>query len=243
MFFSRLFRKKPRSKREEMIETLILKTTGIRPSNLDLYSTALRHKSAARNIHGKPESSNERLEFLGDTIIDAVVAEYLFDRYPKAEEGELTKMKSRIVSRSNLNHIALSANLHSMIETDSQAHNARESLGGNALEAVVGALYLDRGFNVAKAAVIGMLESHTDLKKLEYQEADFKSRLYELAHQKKQELRFDTRPASELNGRKLFVSKAFMGALLVGTGEGMSKKKAEQQAAQQALKKLNALKE
>jgi ribonuclease-3 len=238
LFLDGLFRKK-RSDRETEVERAIYTALKMKPRNIDLYIKALRHKSAARNIHGKPEISNERLEFLGDTILDAVVAEYLFLKYPKAEEGDLTKMKSRVVSRSNLNHLAQQANWHNLLETDAQADTARESLGGNALEAIVGAMYLDLGFDSVKRGVIHLLELYSDLDKLEYQEADFKSRLFELAHRMKQELRFETKPVKELEGKKVFNARAFLGAQLVGIGEGFSKKKAEQDAAKKGLEKLN----
>ncbi len=238
MFLDGLFRKK-RNKRESEVEHAVYNALKMKPRSIKLYIKALRHKSAARNIHGKPDSSNERLEFLGDTILDAVVAEYLFLKYPQAEEGELTKMKSRVVSRSNLNHLAQQANLHNLLETDAQADTARESLGGNALEAIVGAMYLDLGFASVKTGVINMLDRYSDLDKLEYQEADFKSRLFELAHRMKQELRFETKPIKEFEGKKVFNARAFLGVQLVGMGEGFSKKKAEQDAAKNGLQKLN----
>ncbi len=239
MFFERLFREK-RSEREIKVSRAVYKALNVKPKNIDLYTKALRHKSAARNIHNDPGSSNERLEFLGDTILDSVVAEYLYNNYPNAEEGDLTKMKSRVVSRTNLNFIAQNANLHILLETDSQADSARESLGGNALEAIVGAVYLDLGFEAVKQGVLSMLDSFSDLKGLQDQEADFKSRLFELAHRKKQELRFETKPLREVEGKKVFSSRAFLGAQLVGTGEGFSKKKAEQDAAKEGLQKLNS---
>jgi ribonuclease-3 len=206
---------------------------------LEFYIHALRHKSAARNIHNKPGSSNERLEFLGDAILDAAVAHYLFSRFPGSEEGELTKMKSRIVSRNNLNKVAIRAGLHLLLETDSQAHYARESLGGNALEAILGAVYLDRGYEVARSAVLRLLQQYSDMEKVQTEEADFKSRLFETAHRMRKALRFDTRQMRDDTGRKFFSSKVFLNEDYLGSGRGFSKKKAEQEAAAKALRKLN----
>lgn len=212
---------------------------GIKPGQINIYLKALRHKSAARNIHNNPEISNERLEFLGDAILDAAVAEYLFLTYPASEEGELTQMKSRIVSRTNLNSIAKTLGINELIETDLQATHARDSLGGNALEAILGALYLDRGFEKTKIATIQVLEKHSDLLSVQRVESDFKSRLYEEAHKHKAEIRFSTNSVGEKEGKKTFRSEVYFNQRLLGSGEGLSKKSAEQEAAKTALNRLN----
>lgn len=226
--------------RERTVSDLVKKLTGRKPGDLDLYLKAFRHKSAAKNIYNGTVSSNERLEFLGDAILDAIVADYLFDKYPEAEEGELTKIKSRIVSRSHLNHMAQSMGIAVLIETDMQAANSLESLSGNALEALFGAIYLDFGYKPTSAIIIGLLERYTDLETLEYKEADFKSRLYEVAHKERVELRFDTRPVNTSNGERMFSSEVYFEGDPCGKGEGTSKKRAEQEAARVALEKLGS---
>jgi ribonuclease III len=179
---------------------------GVKPKNIDVYLTALRHKSAAKNVYNGQAESNERLEFLGDAVLDAVVAEYLYRKYREAEEGELTQMKSRIVSRSNLNGMAKGIGMPAMLETDAQAAQAKESISGNALEAVFGAMYLDRGYDITSTSIMHVLERHADLSTLTSEEADFKSRLFELAHKQKVTLTFVTRAAGNAKLEKRFVT-------------------------------------
>ncbi len=228
------------NKRESEVNKLLSRSLGISYRNFDLYITALRHKSAARNIYNKPDSSNERLEFLGDAILDSVVAEYLFSKYPNSEEGDLTQMKSRIVSRTNLNRMAAEMGIDVLMETDLQATHSRGSISGNALEALFGAIFLDLGYSRTRKTILMLLNKFADLDKIEDQESDFKSRLYEVAHQTKVELKFNTRPKVDTDGSKLFVSDAFLNNERIGEGAGPSKKKAEQRAAEQGLTKVNS---
>jgi len=236
-FFSR--RSAPSSKREKAVAELVKRSFDIAYRDLSLYMCALRHKSAARNIHNNPEISNERLEFLGDAILDAAVAHHLFLQYPQAEEGELTKMKSRVVSRSNLNRMAHQMGIDKLLETDLQATHARESISGNALEALFGAVYLDLGYQKTYAVMLRLLQKYASLDEVAYQEADFKSRLYEEAHRRRVNLRFDTRNFGDHQGVKSFQSDVYLGLEMLGSGKGGSKKKAEQHASEAALHKLN----
>jgi ribonuclease-3 len=227
--------------RQKEINDWVKRMFRMKPLRIDLYVKAFRHKSAARNIHNQPETSNERLEFLGDAILDAAVADYLFQKYQEAEEGQLTKMKSRIVSRSNLNAMALKMGIHDLLETDLQAQNARDSLAGNAFEAVLGALYLDHGYKRAHDAILRILDGYADLGRLEYMEADFKSRLFEEAHRIRVDLKFITRAVNRDKTEPSFLSQVIFDNKALGEGEGSSKKKAEQRAAREALIRLNVL--
>lgn len=233
------FFKKFKSERERQIFDLITGSFGVSPRKIDLYITALRHKSAAKNIHNGNAPSNERLEFLGDAVLDAAVADYLYMKYPEAEEGEMTKIKSRIVSRVNLNLMARQMGVPNLLETDSQAARAKDSIAGNALEALFGAMYCDLGYPKTRIATMQALNKYTDLDTLEYEEADFKSRLFEEAHKRKMDLRFDTSPSTTSNGDKYFISVVFFGEQRAGKGKGSSKKRAEQSAAEAALENLN----
>lgn len=242
MILKRLFRSF-KNERERKVIDLLTKSLHISYRNLSLYHTALRHKSAARNIYQNPEMSNERLEFLGDAILDSVVAEYLFDKYPHAEEGELTQMKSRIVSRTSLNRIAKEMGVDILIETDAQAAKARDSLSGNALEALFGAIFIDLGYKRTRKAIMRMLNTFADLNKIEYQDPDFKSRLYEEAHKRKSDLVFDTRMDKNEDGVRTFKSEVYMNNNKLGEGVGSSKKRAEQRASQQGLQNVSTLDE
>ncbi len=221
--------------------SLLRKDLKIPFNRIEHYIVALRHKSAARNIYNKPEVSNERLEFLGDAILDAAVADYLFSKYPDAEEGEMTKIKSRIVSRTNLNTMASEMGIDKLLETDLQATHSRNSIAGNALEAIFGAMYLDLGFAKTNKFILRLLERFANLEKVEYQEADFKSRLYEEAHRRKSDIYFRTHQHDNAGEKKLFKAEAYLAKEKVGEGTGTSKKKAEQKAAKKALQKLNVV--
>jgi ribonuclease-3 len=228
-----------KSVRDKEIIHLLIHSFGIRPKRLVLYRQAFCHKSAARNIHNDRKLSNERLEFLGDAIIDSVVAEYLYQAHPNAEEGEMTKMKSRIVSRINLNKTAVEIGLHLLIETDSQATNSRESISGNAFEALVGAIYLDKGYTKVKACVLDVLKRYANLGRIQNTESDFKSRLYEEAHRLGSKVIFKTQAMNSEKGSHQFLSKVIWNSDEMGNGKGSSKKRAEQKAAEQALSKIS----
>lgn len=210
----------------------------MKPKNLKLYELAMRHKSAARNLHHTPDLNNERLEFLGDAVLDAAIADHLYKAHPRAEEGELTRMKSRIVSRSNLNRTARRIGVDRLIETDLQATNSRESIAGNALEALFGAMYLDLGYDRTKKSILYMFDKFAALEKLADRETDFKSRLYEEAHKRRKKIHFTTVSKSEGGSDRGFDSTVFFDNKQIGTGEGGSKKKAEQAASREALQRL-----
>ncbi len=229
------------SPREKKVRHLLVNSFGVRPKEISLYCQAFCHKSAARNIHNDRKLSNERLEFLGDAIIDSVVAEYLYRAYPAAEEGEMTKMKSRIVSRINLNKTAVEMGIHLLIETDLQATNSRESISGNAFEAVVGAIYLDRGYARAKISVLSVLKRYANLGRIQNTESDFKSRLYEEAHRLGAKVHFKTTPVNSEKGSHQFFSRVIWNSNEIGEGRGSSKKRAEQNASEKALIKLSEL--
>jgi ribonuclease-3 len=230
-----------KSARDKQIERLLSHSFGVSPKEINLYRQAFCHKSAARNIHNDPHSSNERLEFLGDAIIDSAVAEYLYRTHPTAEEGEMTKMKSRIVSRINLNKTAVEMGLDTLIETDSQATNSRQSISGNAFEAIVGAIYLDKGYKKAKTAILSALTQYANLGRLQNTESDFKSRLHEEAHRLGAKVFFKTAPINSEKGSHLFLSRVIWNSDEISKGQGSSKKRADQQAAEQALIKISDL--
>jgi len=227
-----------KSTRDKEITSLLDRAFGIKPKKYSLYRQAFCHKSAARNIHNDRKRSNERLEFLGDAIIDSVVAEYLYRAHPDAEEGEMTKMKSRVVSRINLNSTAVKIGLHLLIETDLQATNSRESISGNAFEAVVGAIYLDKGYAKVKSCTLRVLKRYANLDRIQNMESDFKSRLYEEAHRLGSKVIFETRPVNSEKGSHQFISRVLWNSDEMGNGKGSSKKRAEQKAAKQALSKI-----
>jgi ribonuclease III len=139
-FFRVLFGK------EKELTRAIKNILGFCPGNIYLYHLALRHKSAAVEIAEGKKISNERLEYLGDAILGAIIADYLFFKYPFKDEGFLTQMRSKFVSRNNLNKLSLKLGIDKMIMTDSDSVSNYRSMGGDAFEALIGAIYVDKGY-------------------------------------------------------------------------------------------------
>lgn len=212
---------------------------GFYPINLSLYKLAFFHKSVAPEVKAGIKASNERLEFLGDAILDAVVADYLFKKYPFEDEGFLTELRSKIVSRKNLNHLAAKMGLDKFIKSDNRANVKSNSIIGDALEAMIGAVYLDKGFKATqKFILIQLISNHIDVDELQEQEMNFKSRLIEWVQKERKTLRFDVVAETDMGARRLFVINALIENEVMGTGQDFSKKRAEQTAAEKALEKI-----
>ncbi|MAX81886.1 MAG: ribonuclease III [Crocinitomicaceae bacterium] len=203
---------------------------GYTPNDWEIYERALRHKS----LFSKKGENNERLEFLGDSILDSIVAEYLFDTYPKRSEGFLTKMRSKIVSRKTLNELATRMELRELVQAAPEIKGDRTSLYGNALEALVGAIYRDQGYERTKEYVLKhILEKHLDLESLQTIESDYKSRLLEWGQKERIEVSFSIEELPQTTkGEYRFKAALTVGELHTASAIGTSKKRAEQQAAQ-----------
>lgn len=215
---------------------------GARPSNLGLYQLALRHTSASKEtaIEGFRES-NERLEYLGDAVLGMVIAEFLFKKYPYKDEGFLTEIRSRIVNRETLNGIARKIGLDGLIEYDgsrTRSMPARTSMYGDALEALVGAVYLDKGFRFSRRFILKDLLSHYDIDLIVQTNGNFKSRLIEWAQREGKEIRFDIISEQGNSHFREFIAQVSVGDDPFATGSGYSKKKAEQAAAEKAFELL-----
>ena len=217
---------------------------GERPSNIGLYQLALRHTSASKAtaIEGFRES-NERLEYLGDAVLGMIIAEFLFKKYPYKDEGFLTEIRSRIVNRETLNGISRKIGLDQLIEYDgnrTRSMPTRTSMYGDALEALVGAVYLDKGFRFSRRFVLKKLLSHYDIESVVQNNINFKSRLIEWAQRAGKEVRFETLSESGSSQFREFVAQVIIADEPFATGSGYSKKKAEQAAAEKALELLEA---
>ena len=216
----------------------LVKVLRFYPSNLSLYEVACIHKSATVvNDEGHPVN-NERLEYLGDAILGLIVAEYLFKKYPESNEGFLTKMRSKIVNGDRLSMLAGKLNLSSLLINRVQNENANKHILGDALEALIGAIYLDQGYRQTKKYILKrMIGAHIDLEKLESLETNYKSLLIEWSQKFKKEVTFytDVEPYDPTR----FISCISIGDTLLGSGIGVSKKEAEQLAAMETLKELH----
>lgn len=158
---------------------------GFYPGNINLYKQALRHKSAASEIRDGIKNSNERLEYLGDAVLSSVIADYLFKRFPYKDEGFLTEMRSKLVSRSHLNIICSKTGLDKLIEVNDTGALAG-SIKGNAFESVIGAIYLDKGYYFALNIIIyKIIKYYLDIDEIELQEFNYKSKLLEWVQKEK----------------------------------------------------------
>ena len=164
---------------------------GFRPKNIALYQLAFTHKSKSEEMVGDYHLSNERLEYLGDAVLELVVGDYLFRTYPTQPEGFLTEMRSRIVSRASLNKLSEKLGFGAYIRHTPDVGSNAHSMGGNAFEALMGAIYLDRGFDFAKHIIIDrIVRIHIDLEQLQTTDVNFKSKLLEWSQKNKKSTSF-----------------------------------------------------
>ena len=203
---------------------------GFIPNNIELYKLALVHKSASIDIGGQL-INNERLEFLGDAVIESITSDYLFIEYPHYDEGRLTKLRSKLVSRQSLNAIACNLGLNKHIICSHSISATQKHLYGDAFEAMIGAIYLDQGYNFANRLLINNIYSkRISLEEVDETETDFKSRLIEWGQKNHHTVLFRTKGCQD-EGRN-FRCTILIDNLEVGHGIGSSKKEAEQRAAQ-----------
>jgi len=216
------------------------------PKSPFLYKLALTHSSALKNPNEvqSARQSNERLEYLGDSILDAVIAEYLFKIYPQRDEGFLTEMRSKIVNRKSLNQLCKQIKLDSLI-IHSQGKYANSSMYGDALEAFIGALFLDMGFKGAKRMIHRRIINLLNLNKIEKKIISYKNKLIEHIQKNKMgTVTFEVigeKTAPGKGGAKIFQVKVCVNDTDLGRGEGKSKKEAEQKAAADALVRMRLI--
>jgi len=185
------------------------------------------------------KDSNERLEFLGDSVIGTVVADYLFKKFPFKDEGFLTKMRSKMVSRNQHNYIALKLGLNKLIAANNDRNSHPSSINGDAYEALIGAIYLDKGFDFAQHFMLTRIFNvHIDMDELETKEVDFKSKFIEWAQKEKKDFRFETIKDGNSSSDKQFLLKLMVDDKVMGTAQHFSKKRAEQLAAEEACGSL-----
>ena len=220
------------------------KLLGFRPLNLRLYEMAFIHRSATYTMPDGVKINNERLEYLGDAIIDSILSDYLFRLYPEATEGFLTKTRARIVNRETLNQLGLAMGLDRMIVSNLAPSDSPRNLYGNAVEALVGALFIDTGFDRTRKFFIERgLKKNLNLDAVLAAETDYKSLILEHCQKNKQKLNFTSREkTSGSNGHPLFSVSLEINNEVISQGEGATKKEAEQVASMEALKMLGILK-
>ena len=231
MFLKRVFRKK------DEYAQIIERITGVYPDQISIYKQAFLHKSIIQNNQLQSFESNERLEFLGDAVLDSVISHYLYYKFPKKDEGYLTKLRSRIVSRNTLNNLGLKIGLQELMQ--SNLERASKSVYGDALEALIGSIYLDKGYSFAQKFIEQkLLFNHIDIVALIQTESDFKSRVIEYCQKEKLKFEFQVSEVEEKKG-KLYFAKLIVNEELKGKGSAFTKKKAEQIASEEFYKEFN----
>ncbi|MFN4122429.1 MAG: ribonuclease III [Flavobacteriales bacterium] len=207
---------------------------GFYPRNINLYLLAFRHKSVATEIKDGVKNSNERLEFLGDALLGSIVAEYLFSRFPYKDEGFLTEMRSKIVSRTYLNNLALKMGIDKLVQYNQNA-KVYKSIYGDTLEALIGAIYLDKGFHFTRKLLLErIIKFYVDVEELELQEFNFKSKLINWAQKQKKSIFFDAKEQVAADKQRYYEVTVLVDDQPMGQAKGLSKKAAEQSAAESA---------
>ena len=213
---------------------------GFYHENILLYKHARRHKSVAQEFKKGVDNSNERLEYLGDAILNSVVADFLFKKFPYKNEGFLTQMRSKIVSRNQLNDLSKKTGLDKFIQSDKGLNNHCNSIKGNAFEAFIGALYIDKGYNISKKIIINHIIKHNlDIDELKKTEYNFKSKIIEWCQKNKKTISFNVVDTTGNGYNKKYIVEVLINNIVSGRGQDFSIKKAEQDAAENACNNKN----
>jgi ribonuclease-3 len=231
--FGKYFRKK---EAKQSLESQLQNVLGLKPGNISLYTTALSHRSVKESA----DENNERLEYLGDAILSAIVADYLFKKYPYKGEGFLTEMRSKMVNRQQLNDLAIKIGLKKVTLYNKFDGSLKGSqIFGNTLEALVGAVYLDKGYKKTQKWVQKhMIIPHLYVDDLENVDINLKNKLIGWASKNGKVLEFETVEEKLENSRRIFTIAAVLDGEKLAQGKGYNKKDASQIAAQLAIERL-----
>ncbi len=219
----------------------LYKILGFYPRNIELYKQALLHKSCSRHMEGKRRVNNERLEFLGDAVLSAVVADILYEHYSRKQEGFLTTLRSKLVRRDTLNKLATQIGLDKFIEHHGPTTSAHNSyMGGNAFEALLGAIYLDRGYKYCVRFMQNQVfKNYIDIEATAVTEENFKSRMIEWCQKRQLQFRFESADSVAKDGHTpVFTATLFVEDIKCGEGKGYSKKESQQKAAKETMGKI-----
>ena len=214
---------------------------GFFPHNIDLYRLAFVHRSLPIKAADGQWANNERLEFLGDAILDAAVADILYTEFASEREGFLTSTRAKIVQRESLNRIGLVLGLDKMVKASTRTMSHNSYIYGNAVEALVGAVYLDRGYRRCKKFIAQrIIQNNFDLKDVAHTEINFKSRLIEWTQKYRVSIDFElVETMNDADNNPLFKTAILLGGNFAADAVGYSKKESHQIAAKAALERLN----
>lgn len=226
------------TKEEGEIIQFVQSRFGYKPKSLTYFKRALTHKS----VVAPDTETNERLEFLGDAILDSIVAEFLYAKFPSEDEGYLTKIKSKIVNRRTLGNIGHEMELSTIMNYNNSRSIKLQTIEGNAFEALIGAIYLDGGYKKAQRSVEDhIFRKYINLNQLLEEELDFKSKLFIWCQKNKLEIVFEVISEENLGQEWNYVIEVVVNDKAFGRGLGSSKKKAEQVASKETLELLGEL--
>jgi ribonuclease-3 len=215
---------------------------GFYPTRLNLYDLAVKHKSSSTVDSLGNYINNERLEFLGDAVIGTIIADFLYQRFPRKGEGYLTQMRSNLTSQYFLTKLTYQIGLHTYVESNITNIIESSKIYGDVFEAIIGAIYLDQGYQKAKETLIKeIISNYVDLDEIEQINPNYKSQLIEWGQKNKKEIRFATQKqdTGDANREKMFVSSVKIENKTIGKASGKTKKEAQQNASKMALKKMS----
>lgn len=222
------------SKDKELYQS-IKNILGFYPGNIFIYKLAFLHRSASQELKKGIKISNERLEYLGDTILSSIIADFLFKKYPYQDEGFLTEMRSKIVSRATLNKLSLKMGIHNLIIRDKESNNLYRSIDGDTFEALIGAIYLDKGYNFTRKIIVDrIIRVHMDIDEIEQRPWNFKSKLIDWAQKEKKALGYNVVEVIGTGYNKQYKVELTIDNETFAFGQDHSIKAAEQLASEKA---------
>lgn len=225
--------------KDKVLYNAIKNLLGFYPRNIHLYKIALSHKSAPQVWLKGQQVNNERLEYLGDAVLSSIVADYLYKKFPYQHEGFLTEMRARLVSRSRFNKLSLKMGLNKLIFQGVSNYTSSKSIFGDTFEALIGAIYLDRGYNFTRRIIIRrIIDIHLDVDEIEKTDTNFKSRILEYTQREKRQLEFKVIEEIGEGHRKQYLVELYIDNEPVSRGLDFSIKAAEQVAAEKACEEL-----
>ena len=232
---------KPNASEDKALTVSISKVLGYTPKKLFYYTKAFTHGSINQKDSSGNSISYERLEFVGDAILSAVIAHYLFEKVQEADEGYLTKMRSKIVSRDHLNEIGKELELSSLMRTKIPIHKFGDNIHGNLLEALIGAVFLDKGYAACDKFIYKrVITPHVDIDVLEGKVISYKGLIIEWCQKEKKVFNFETQKDLGQDILKHFSVKLLIGGKTIAKARATSKKKAEEKVSKRAYFALQA---
>ncbi|MFZ4562255.1 MAG: ribonuclease III [Bacteroidales bacterium] len=225
---------------DKQLKQAIKGILGYKPGNVFLYHLAFLHKSVTQETQNGIRINNERLEFLGDAILDAVAADFLFKTFPTRDEGFLTEMRSKIVSRVMLNRLSQKMGIDQLIQLDGSPTGTFRSYKGDAFEALIGAMYLDKGYDFTRKIILErIIKNFFNIDELVNQEVNFKSKIIEWAQREKKQAQFNVVEEVGSGYKKQYVVELIVDGEAIARGQDYSIKRAEQNAAEKSWQKIN----